>query len=92
MQACFSAAVLIAQSQGCTLMGSSARCFGFDAGARYSAIARRFQASKDDLTVYSAIRTAPSKDSHPHAARWYNHIAAIISARCAACFQSAMHH
>jgi len=36
-----------------------------------------YQASKDDLAVYSALSTAPSSE-YVNVARWYNHIDALI--------------
>lgn len=43
---------------------------------------RRFQASRDDLVVYSALSKAPDASSAPHAARWFSHIQALLGARC----------
>lgn len=40
----------------------------------------RYQASRDDLAVYSALSSAPSSSS-PHALRWYKHITALLGAR-----------
>ncbi|KAK9785783.1 hypothetical protein WJX73_009286 [Symbiochloris irregularis] len=37
-----------------------------------------YQASRDDLSVFSALSSAPSSDKHPNAARWYSHIAALL--------------
>ncbi|XP_039046947.1 elongation factor 1-delta-like [Hibiscus syriacus] len=36
-----------------------------------------YQASKDDITVYSALSGAPS-DSYVNVSRWYNHIDALL--------------
>ncbi|KAK7350699.1 hypothetical protein VNO77_09581 [Canavalia gladiata] len=36
-----------------------------------------YQASKDDLTVYSALATAPS-DTYVNVSRWYKHIDALL--------------
>ena len=38
----------------------------------------RYQASRDDLAVYSAIDKAPSASEYAHAARWYSHIEALL--------------
>jgi elongation factor 1-beta len=38
-----------------------------------------YQASRDDLAVYSALSSAPSSSS-PNAQRWYNHITALLGA------------
>lgn len=38
----------------------------------------RYQASRDDLAVYSAIDKAPSASEYPHVARWYSHIEALL--------------
>jgi elongation factor 1-beta len=38
-----------------------------------------YQASRDDLAVYSALSSAPSS-SHTNALRWYNHIKALLGA------------
>lgn len=40
----------------------------------------RYQASRDDLAVYSALSSAPSS-SYPNALRWYKHINALLGAR-----------
>lgn len=37
----------------------------------------RYQASKDDLTVYAAISKPPSSD-YVNVSRWYNHIDALL--------------
>ncbi|BDA43727.1 Elongation factor 1-delta 2 [Coccomyxa sp. Obi] len=37
-----------------------------------------YQASRDDLAVYSALEKAPSAKEYPHAARWYSHIEALL--------------
>ncbi|KMZ75870.1 Elongation factor 1-delta [Zostera marina] len=37
-----------------------------------------YQASKDDLTVYSSISSVPS-DVYVNISRWYNHITALLS-------------
>lgn len=37
-----------------------------------------YQASRDDLAVFSAMGSAPT--SYPHAARWYKHIKALLGA------------
>ena len=42
----------------------------------------RYQASRDDLAVYSALHKAPSAKEYPHAARWYSHIEALLGQRC----------
>ncbi len=34
----------------------------------------RYNASKDDLIVYTQIQKAPESSQYPHASRWYNHI------------------
>eukprot|EP01025_Chloroclados_australasicus_P037109 TRINITY_DN3780_c0_g2_i1.p1 TRINITY_DN3780_c0_g2~~TRINITY_DN3780_c0_g2_i1.p1 ORF type:complete len:238 (-),score=61.68 TRINITY_DN3780_c0_g2_i1:357-1070(-) len=39
-----------------------------------------FQASRDDLVVYSALPSAPDSNQYPHAARWYSHITALLGA------------
>jgi len=39
-----------------------------------------FQASRDDLIVYTAVSKAPDASSAPHAARWYKHIKALLGA------------
>ncbi|GMH40114.1 hypothetical protein BSKO_08018 [Bryopsis sp. KO-2023] len=39
-----------------------------------------YQASRDDLAVFSAMGSAPSASSYPHAARWYKHIKALLGA------------
>lgn len=39
-----------------------------------------YQASRDDLTVWSAIATAPDAKQYPHAARWWSHIKALLGA------------
>lgn len=39
-----------------------------------------YQASRDDLVVYAALSKAPDAQSTPHAARWYNHIKALLGA------------
>ncbi len=44
----------------------------------------RYQASRDDLAVYSALKSPPSETDYPHAARWYQHIKALLGVRCAA--------
>eukprot|EP00897_Mesotaenium_endlicherianum_P003064 jgi/Mesen1/2786/ME000170S01901 len=36
-----------------------------------------YQASRDDLAVYSALKGAPSAENK-HAARWYNHITVLL--------------
>lgn len=36
-----------------------------------------YQASKDDISVYSALATSPSAD-YVNVARWYNHIDALL--------------
>lgn len=41
----------------------------------------RYQASRDDLAVYSALEKAPSPKEYPHAARWYSHIEALLGQR-----------
>ncbi|KAL0055242.1 hypothetical protein WJX82_009291 [Trebouxia sp. C0006] len=33
-----------------------------------------YNASKDDLIVYTQIQKAPESSQYPHASRWYNHI------------------
>ena len=40
----------------------------------------RYQASRDDLAVYSALSSAPTS-SNIHALRWYKHITALLGAR-----------
>lgn len=35
-----------------------------------------FSASQADVAVFEAVGTAPNEKKHPHAARWYKHIAA----------------
>ncbi|KAK9915051.1 hypothetical protein WJX75_004156 [Coccomyxa subellipsoidea] len=37
-----------------------------------------YQASRDDLAVYSALEKAPSSNDYPHAARWYSHVEALL--------------
>ncbi|CAK0779795.1 hypothetical protein CVIRNUC_004854 [Coccomyxa viridis] len=37
-----------------------------------------YQASRDDLSVWSAIDKAPSSSEFPHVTRWYNHIEALL--------------
>jgi len=37
----------------------------------------RYQASKDDLTVYAALPTAPSAE-YVNVSRWYKHIDALL--------------
>lgn len=37
-----------------------------------------YQASRDDLAVFGAMASAPSAKEYPHAARWYNHIKALL--------------
>lgn len=37
----------------------------------------RYQATKDDLTVYAALPTAPS-DEYGNVSRWYKHIDALL--------------
>eukprot|EP01024_Parvocaulis_polyphysoides_P012783 TRINITY_DN1475_c1_g1_i1.p1 TRINITY_DN1475_c1_g1~~TRINITY_DN1475_c1_g1_i1.p1 ORF type:complete len:257 (-),score=65.35 TRINITY_DN1475_c1_g1_i1:142-858(-) len=39
-----------------------------------------FQASRDDLVVYSVLKSAPDSNKYPHAARWFNHITALLGA------------
>lgn len=39
-----------------------------------------YQASRDDLAVYSALKSAPAA-SYPNAQRWYKHITALLGAR-----------
>jgi hypothetical protein len=41
----------------------------------------RYEASRDDLAVYSVLRKVPDPAEFPNAARWYNHIAARLDAR-----------
>ena len=44
-------------------------------------VACRYQASRDDLAVYSAIEKAPDAKSYPNVARWYTHIEALLGKR-----------
>lgn len=37
-----------------------------------------YQASKDDLVVYSSMSSAPSASKYANAARWYSHIQALV--------------
>lgn len=37
----------------------------------------RYQASKDDVTVYAALSKAPSAE-HVNVSRWYKHISALL--------------
>eukprot|EP01023_Acetabularia_acetabulum_P047450 TRINITY_DN49994_c0_g1_i1.p1 TRINITY_DN49994_c0_g1~~TRINITY_DN49994_c0_g1_i1.p1 ORF type:complete len:278 (-),score=72.66 TRINITY_DN49994_c0_g1_i1:196-912(-) len=39
-----------------------------------------FQASRDDLAVYSALSAAPDSNVYPHAARWFAHVTALLGA------------
>lgn len=39
-----------------------------------------YQASRDDLAVFSAIAKAPDAKKYPNAARWWNHIKALLGA------------
>eukprot|EP01026_Neomeris_dumetosa_P043088 TRINITY_DN359_c0_g2_i1.p1 TRINITY_DN359_c0_g2~~TRINITY_DN359_c0_g2_i1.p1 ORF type:complete len:237 (-),score=46.39 TRINITY_DN359_c0_g2_i1:47-757(-) len=39
-----------------------------------------YQASRDDLAVYSAIKSAPDCNKYPNAARWFSHITALLGA------------
>lgn len=41
-----------------------------------------YQASKDDIAVYAALNTPPSSE-YVNAARWYNHIDALLRLRYA---------
>ena len=39
-----------------------------------------YQASRDDLAAYSAIAQCPDAKKYPHAARWWNHVKALLGA------------
>ncbi|KAK9824330.1 hypothetical protein WJX72_009502 [[Myrmecia] bisecta] len=39
-----------------------------------------YQASRDDLAVYSALSKAPDAKTYPNAARWFTHIKALLGA------------
>ena len=40
----------------------------------------RYVPSQADVAVFDALKKAPAKDTAPHAARWYAHIASFEAA------------
>jgi elongation factor 1-beta len=38
-------------------------------------MSNRYAPSQADVTIFKALKSAPSADKYPHAARWYKHVA-----------------
>ena len=57
-------------------IGRSGYCKAYH--IQYSYRCCRYQASRDDLSVWSAIDKAPSSSEFSHVTRWYNHIEALL--------------
>ena len=47
---------------------------------KYTFIIYRYVPSQADVAVFDALKKAPAKDTAPHAARWYAHIASFEAA------------